>query len=133
MVIQKINPLEVPPINPSKVLIVDDSKFMRIVLKGILSKEFANLEVIEAENGLEGIKKFKDDKPDIVTMDVRMPEVDGIQALRAIKKIDSDAKVLMLSYVHERGTINEALSHGATDYLEKPFRKESVIESIKKI
>lgn len=118
---------------PSKVLIVDDSKFMRIVLKGILSKEFSNVEFIEAENGLEGIKKFKEEKPDVVTMDVRMPEIDGIQALRAIKKMDSNAKVLMLSYVHERGTINEALSYGATDYLEKPFKKSSVIESIKKI
>lgn len=106
---------------------------MRIVLKGILSKEFANLEVIEAENGIDGIRKFQDSKPDIVTMDVRMPEVDGIQALRAIKKIDSNAKVLMLSYVHERGTINEAISYGASDYLEKPFKKEFVIESIKKI
>lgn len=120
-------------INPSKVLIVDDSKFMRIVLKGILSKEFSNVEFIEAENGLEGIKKFKEEKPDVVTMDVRMPEIDGIQALRAIKKMDSNAKVLMLSYVHERGTINEALSYGAADYLEKPFNKSSVIESIKKI
>lgn len=119
--------------NPSKVLIVDDSKFMRIVLKGILSKEFSNIEFVEAENGLEGIKKFKEEKPDVVTMDVRMPEVDGIQALRAIKKMDSNAKVLMLSYVHERGTISEALSYGAADYLEKPFKKSSVIESIKKI
>lgn len=120
-------------INPSKILIVDDSKFMRIVLKGILSKEFDNLEVFEAENGVEGIKKYKEVKPDIVTMDVRMPEADGLQALRAIKKMDSEAKILMLSYVHERGTINEALSYGATDYLEKPFKKDAVIESIRKI
>jgi len=109
------------------VLVVDDAMFMRLSLKIMLEKN--GFQVIgEAENGGVAVEKFKTLHPDIVTMDVTMPEVDGIEALRQIKAIDSKAKVVMVSAMGQEGVIKQAVMAGAKNFILKPFKEESVIK-----
>ena len=112
-----------------KVLICDDAAFMRMMLKDILSKN--GYEVVgEAENGLDAISKYKDIKPDIVTMDITMPELDGIGALKKIKEFDSNANVVMCSAMGQQAMVIEAIQNGAKDFIVKPFQATRVIEAI---
>ena len=113
------------------ILVVDDSTFMRGVLKKIIKESFPSTEFIEASDGVEAVQKYIQHKPDIVTLDVRMPKADGFQALRAIKKSNPLANVVMASYVHEKEVINDALKLGAKDYIEKPFKKEKIQTALK--
>lgn len=112
-----------------KVLIVDDAAFMRVTLKTLLERN--NFEVVgEAANGLEGVKKFVEVNPDIVTMDITMPEMDGVQALKEIKKINPNAKVIMISAMGQETMVKEAVLSGAIGFLVKPFKEESVVKSL---
>lgn len=116
----------------ASVLIVDDAAFMRMMIKDILTKN--NYEVVgEAANGQEAVEKFKELRPDLVTMDITMPEMDGIEALRNIKQIDSDAKVIMCSAMGQQAMVIDAIQSGAKDFIVKPFQADRVIEAIQKV
>lgn len=112
-----------------KVLIVDDAAFMRLSLRMMLEKN--GFEVVgEAGNGTEGIKKFHECRPDIVTMDITMPDLDGIGALKIITKIDPTAKVVMVSAMGQESFIKEAILHGAKYFIVKPFKEDHVIATL---
>lgn len=115
----------------SKVLVVDDAAFMRLMLKNILIKD--GLDVVEAQNGVEAVDKYKELKPDLVTLDITMPEKDGIAALREIKQYDNNAKVLMCSAMGQQALIIESIQNGAKDFIVKPFDEQRVLNSIHKI
>lgn len=114
-----------------RVLIVDDAIFMRMKLKDILEK--GGFEVVaEAQNGLEAIDKYKSEMPDIVTLDITMPEMDGITALKKIKSIDPGAKVIMCSAMGQQSMVMDAIQAGASDFIVKPFETERVLQSLNK-
>jgi len=118
--------------NGKKILIVEDSPLMRFQLTEIL--EEAGYEVVgEAEDGREGIEKYSELEPDLVTMDILMPGVDGLGALTAIKKRDPDAQVVMVTTVRNRDKVLEAVKKGAEDYVVKPFEEEKVLKKISKV
>jgi len=115
-----------------RVLIVDDSTFIRVQLKSILGKE--GFEIVgEAENGLVGVNKYQELQPDIVTMDVTMPEKDGIQALKEIMAINSKANVVMISAMGQERFVMEAVTYGAKGFIVKPFKSEYIIETLNKL
>lgn len=115
-----------------KVLIVDDAAFMRLALKSILEQN--GFEVVgEAENGALGIKKYKELKPDLVTMDITMPEMDGIEALKEIKSIDPNSKVVMISAVGQEANVRKSIVLGAKSFIVKPFKNEHVVKTLTKI
>ncbi|MBM2852278.1 MAG: chemotaxis protein CheY [Candidatus Nitrosotenuis sp.] len=116
-----------------KILIVDDASFMRTVLKDIVKGNGLATEVIEAADGVEGVKAYQTQKPDLVTMDVNMPRADGIQALRAIMKIDPAAKVVMVTSVEQKQIVQDAMKIGARDYIVKPFDRSNVGLVINKV
>lgn len=109
-----------------KVLIVDDALFMRQVLKDILRSNGINGEILEASDGVEGVKAFQQHKPDLVIMDINMPRADGIQALKAIMKINPNAKVVMVTTIEQKNIVREAIRLGARDYVVKPFDSTQV-------
>ena len=113
------------------VLIVDDAAFMRMMLKDILMKNGYNV-VGEGENGIKGVEKYKELKPDLVTLDITMPEMDGISALKEIRKIDNKACVIMCSAMGQQGMVIESIQAGARDFIVKPFQAERVIDAVKK-
>ncbi|MCL7748152.1 response regulator [Halalkalibacter alkaliphilus] len=116
----------------ASILIVDDAAFMRMMIKDILSKN--GFEIAgEAANGAEAVEKFKELSPDLVTMDITMPEMDGIQALKNIKQIDSGAKVIMCSAMGQQSMVIDAIQSGAKDFIVKPFQADRVLEAIKKV
>ena len=115
-----------------QVLIVDDASFMRMMIKDILTKN--GYEVAgEAENGNKALEKYKELKPDLVLMDITMPEVDGIAALKNIRKEDGNAKVVMCSAMGQQNMVIEAIQSGARDFIVKPFQPDRVLEAIKKV
>jgi two-component system chemotaxis response regulator CheY len=114
-----------------KVLIVDDAAFMRMMIKDILTKN--GFEVAgEAENGITAIEKYKDIRPDLVTMDITMPEMDGIAAVKEIIAFDPEAKVIMCSAMGQQAMVIDAIQAGAKDFIVKPFQPERVIEAVSK-
>ncbi|MFC4323336.1 response regulator [Litchfieldia salsa] len=116
----------------SRILIVDDAKFMRMTLSTILLK--ADYEVVgEAENGKDAIQLYKQLKPDLVTMDITMPEMNGIEALKEIILNDHDAKVIMCSAMGQQKMIVESIEAGAKDFILKPFDENRVLEAIKRV
>jgi len=117
----------------SKILIVDDASFMRSVLKDIIKNNGLASEIFEAADGIEGVKAFQRIRPDLVTMDVNMPRADGIQALRAILKIDPHAKVVMITSVEEKHIVQDAIKLGARDYVVKPFDRSNVALTLNKV
>lgn len=112
-----------------KILLIDDSSFMRNILKKILNKA-GYYNIIEASNGKEGIKQYKNNHPDIITMDVTMPEMDGITATKEILKIDKTANIIICSAMGQKSFIYEAIEAGAKDYIIKPFESEQIINII---
>ncbi|HQD28522.1 response regulator [Acetivibrio saccincola] len=115
-----------------KILIVDDAAFMRMMIKDILTKN--GYEVVgEAENGTKAIEKFKELSPDLVIMDITMPELDGIAAVKEIKKIDGDSKIIMCSAMGQQAMVIESIQAGARDFIVKPFQAERVVEAVKKV
>lgn len=110
-----------------RVLIVDDAIFMRKTLGLILEKN--GFEVAgEAENGAVGIKKYLELKPDLVTMDITMPVMDGIAALKELKKIDKDVKVVMVSAMGQEAYVREAVINGAKNFIVKPFTENNIVK-----
>lgn len=114
----------------STILVVDDAAFMRMMIRDILSKE--GYVIQEAVNGRDAVDKYTEVKPDLVTLDITMPEMNGLDALRAIKAHDKDARVLMVSAMGQQKMIVEALEAGAMDFLVKPFQPTKVLETVKK-
>lgn len=115
-----------------RILIADDAAFMRMMLKDILTKggyEIAG----EAADGNEALAKYKEVKPDLVTMDITMPNCDGIQSLKMIKAADPGANVVMCSAMGQQAMVIEAIQSGAKDFIVKPFQADRVLEAIKKI
>lgn len=116
----------------SSVLIVDDAAFMRMMLRDILTKHGHEI-VAEAENGVQAIQKFNETKPDVVTMDITMPEMDGITAVKGIMKLAPDARILMCSAMGQQAMVIDAIQAGAKDFIVKPFQPERVIDAINKV
>lgn len=115
-----------------KVLITDDAAFMRMMLKDILSK--GGYEIVgEAANGNESVTKYQELKPDLVTMDITMPECDGITALKKIMAADPAAKVIMCSAMGQQAMVIESIQAGAKDFVVKPFQPQRVLEAVKKL
>ena len=114
------------------IMIVDDAAFMRMMIKDILTKNGYNV-AGEAEIGLRGVEKYKEVNPDLVLMDITMPEMDGIQALREIKKVDPNASVIMCSAMGQQAMVIESIQAGAKDFIVKPFQADRVIEAVKKV
>lgn len=117
---------------PGRIMIVDDAAFMRMMLRDILTRHGFEV-VAEAENGVVAVEMYKEKRPDLVTMDITMPEMDGVTALKAIKKIDPNAQVVMCSAMGQQGMVIEAIQSGAKDFIVKPFQEERVVEAVKKI
>ncbi|WP_413381585.1 response regulator [Alkalihalobacillus sp. 1P02AB] len=113
------------------ILIVDDAAFMRMMIKDILTKGGYNI-VGEAADGVQAVEKYKELKPDLVTMDITMPEKDGIAALKEIKELDASAKVIMCSAMGQQSMVIDAIQAGAKDFIVKPFQSDRVLEAIKK-
>ncbi len=114
------------------ILVVDDAAFMRMMVKDVLSKNGFTI-AGEAENGAKAIEKYKELNPDLVIMDITMPEVDGIQAVKEIKKINAAAKVIMCSAMGQQAMVIEAIQAGAKDFIVKPFQAERIVEAVKKV
>lgn len=115
----------------NRILVVDDAAFMRMMIKDILTKNGYQV-VGEAQDGYQAIEKYKELRPDLVTMDITMPEMDGITALREIRKIDPGAKVIMCSAMGQQAMVIDAIQAGAKDFIVKPFQADRVIEAVKK-
>lgn len=115
----------------SKILLVDDAAFMRMMLKDILSKAGYD-PIVEAENGLVAVEKYKEETPDLVIMDITMPEMDGIQAVKEIKKISNGANIIMCSAMGQQAMVIESIQAGAKDFIVKPFQPDRVLEAVKK-
>ena len=114
------------------ILICDDAAFMRMMMKDILTKNGYNV-AGEAENGVKAVEKYNELKPDLVLMDITMPEMDGIQALKKIKEADSSALVIMCSAMGQQAMVIESIQAGAKDFIVKPFQADRVIEAVKKV
>ena len=115
-----------------RVLIVDDAVFMRMAIKMILNGN--GFEVIgEAENGAIAVEKYKELKPDIVTMDITMPEMTGLEALKEIREFDPEAKVIMVSAMGQEGMVRETIMLGAKSFIIKPFKNDHVIQTLNKV
>ena len=115
----------------NRILIVDDAAFMRMMIKDILTKN--GFEVVgEAADGSQAVEKYKEVRPDLVTMDITMPEMDGITSLKEIKKIDPSAKIIMCSAMGQQAMVIDAIQAGAKDFIVKPFQADRVLEAIKK-
>ena len=114
------------------ILICDDAAFMRMMIKDILSKNGYNV-VGEAENGAKAVEKYAELKPDLVLMDITMPEMDGIAALKSIKSSDPGATVIMCSAMGQQAMVIESIQAGAKDFIVKPFKPERILSTVKKI
>lgn len=116
----------------AKILIVDDSRTTRKILRKILEDNGYKV-AGEAANGEEGVAQFKKYNPDLTTMDITMPVLDGLEALRQIKECDPNAKVIMISAAGQKHKVLEAMKAGATEFLTKPLEEEEVIERVNNV
>jgi two-component system chemotaxis response regulator CheY len=114
-----------------KILIVDDAEFLRLRISKMLIGD--GYQVIEAENGLKAIEAYQTQRPDLVLMDITMPEMDGLTALKQIRAIDAKAKVIMLTALGQESVVLEAIKSGARDFVVKPFERDRVIGAIQKL
>jgi two-component system, chemotaxis family, chemotaxis protein CheY len=115
-----------------KVLLVDDSSFMRTILKNIILKD-PFVMAGEADNGKDGVELYKKLKPDLVTMDIVMPVMDGIDAVKAIKVFDPEAKIIMVSAMGQQSMVIDSIQAGARDFIIKPFQPPRVQEALKRV
>lgn len=114
------------------VLVVDDAAFMRMTLKKMLEANGHSV-VGEAENGIEAVKKYVEVKPDVVLLDITMPEMNGVEALKKIKEIDPAARVVICSAMGQQAMVAQAIQFGAKDFVVKPFEEERLIAAINKV
>ncbi|MDD2422435.1 MAG: response regulator [Heliobacteriaceae bacterium] len=113
----------------ARILVVDDMTYVRAVLKKILVQ--AGHEVVgEATDGAEAVSEYQEIRPDLVTMDITMPNVDGIAALKAIRQLDTEARVIMCSAMGQEAFVKQAILSGACDFIVKPFRPEKIVKTI---
>jgi two-component system chemotaxis response regulator CheY len=115
----------------AKILIVDDAEFLRVRISKMLGGE--GHEIIEAENGLMALNTYKATKPDLVLMDITMPEMDGLTALKEIRSYDPKAKVVMLTALGQESVVLEAIKSGARDFMVKPFERDRVLSAVSKL
>lgn len=115
-----------------RILITDDALFMRVTLKNILTKNGYEI-AGEAANGREALELYTSVKPDLVTMDITMPEMDGITAVREIRKVDPNARIIMCTAMGQKNMVLEAVTAGAKDFIVKPFQPEKVLEAVGKL
>jgi two-component system, chemotaxis family, chemotaxis protein CheY len=115
----------------AKILIVDDAEFLRMRISKMLIGD--GYEVVEAENGAIAVEKYKEGKPDVVLMDITMPEMDGLTALKQIRAFDPKARVVMLTALGQESVVLEAIKSGARDFVVKPFERERVLSAITKL
>ena len=116
----------------ARILVVDDAAFMRMMIRDILIKN--GYEVAgEAANGNEAVLKYQELRPDVTTMDITMPEMDGITAVREIRKVDPNARIIMCSAMGQQAMVLDAIQAGARDFIVKPFQEDRVIDAIKKV
>ena len=113
------------------ILICDDAAFMRMMIKDILTKNGYNV-AGEAKNGVKSVEKYNETKPDLVLMDITMPEMDGIEALKKIRQTDPSANVVMCSAMGQQAMVIESIQCGAKDFIVKPFQADRVLEAVKK-
>ncbi|TDF93815.1 response regulator [Paenibacillus piri] len=116
----------------AKVMVVDDAAFMRMMLKSMLTEEGHEV-VAEAVNGVEAVAAYLSTKPDFVTMDITMPEMDGVEAVKEIRRLDPAARIIMCSAMGQKAMVVDAITAGAKDFIVKPFQKDRVIESVNKV
>lgn len=115
-----------------RVLIADDAAFMRMMIKNILQKN--GFEIVgEAENGKQAIKLYQESKPDLVTMDITMPEMDGIEAVKAIRSVDPAASIIMCSAMGQQSMVMEAIQAGAKDFIVKPFQQDRMMQAVERV
>lgn len=115
-----------------KIMIVDDAAFMRMMIKNSLtSNGYTNL--VEAQDGKAAVEAYQTEKPDLVIMDITMPNLDGIQALQAIKALDSGAKVVMCSAMGQESMVVDAIRFGALDFIVKPFKPDRILQTVAKV
>ena len=115
-----------------RILVTDDTAFMRLLLQKILREGGYDV-VGEADNGKEAVRLFERHRPDLVTMDITMPILNGVEALKRIRAIDPDARVLMVSAMGQKNMVMQALREGAQGFLIKPFEKEKVLQAVAEV
>lgn len=115
-----------------KIMLVDDAAFMRMMIKNTLTQG-GYTEIIEAKNGVEAVNLYKSEKPDLIIMDITMPEKDGIQALREIKELDKSSTVVMCSALGQEKLVLEALKLGAVDFIVKPFKADRIMKTVQSL
>lgn len=115
----------------AKILVTDDASFMRMMLRDMLTKQ--GHQVVEANNGLDMLSKYDIEQPDLVTLDITMPEMDGLQAVKELTRKYPNAKVIMCSAMGQQVMVIEAIQNGAKDFVVKPFQAERVLESVNKV
>jgi two-component system, chemotaxis family, chemotaxis protein CheY len=115
----------------AKILIVDDAEFLRVRLTKMLNTD--GFEVFQAENGVKAVEIYKEIQPDVVLMDVTMPEMDGLTALKTIVEFDPKARVVMLTALGQESVVLEAVKSGARDFIVKPFEHDRVMKAIGKL
>ncbi len=113
------------------VMVVDDAAFMRMKCAKLLTEN--GYEVVEASNGAEAVETYKSKKPDAVLLDITMPDMDGLTALKEVMKIDPDAKVAMVTAMGQQSIVMDALKAGAKDFVIKPFDADRVLAAVKKM
>jgi two-component system chemotaxis response regulator CheY len=111
--------------------VVDDAAFMRMRMSKILTE--AGYQVVQAENGLEAVEKYRSEKPDAVLMDITMPEMDGLTALKEIRSLDPAARVAMVTALGQQQIVLEAVKSGAKDFLVKPCEGDRVLAAVSKL
>ena len=116
----------------AKIMLVDDAAFMRMMVKKALTDSGYD-NIVETQDGAEAVKKYEEESPDMVIMDITMPNMDGLQALKAIRGNHPDAKIVMCTAMGQESMVVDAIKSGAKDFIVKPFNQERIVETVKTI
>lgn len=116
----------------AKIMVVDDAAFMRMMIKNTLTKN-GYTDIVEAQDGAEAVAKYDEEKPDMVFMDITMPNMDGLQALKKIKEGNPDARIVMCTAMGQQSMVVEAIKYGAKDFIVKPFNADRIAEAVNSI
>ena len=116
----------------AKIMLVDDAAFMRMMIKKALTASGYD-DFVEAQDGAEAVQKYGEEKPDMVIMDITMPNMDGLQALKKIKEADAGAKVVMCTAMGQEGMVVDAIKSGAKDFIVKPFNADRIVQTVNTI